>query len=214
METILNEPHAVFEQASISQDEANAAHLEKLECIQIYNERGRRDYQLGGKLHPIDIMFEFSPEQAEARYGFPTLRQLLEAPRESGGLDIPYSSAMRAVRIYSLMVRCGIEPEAVAMLDYSKLDLLNKVLTAENAEDWLIKARDLSRDDLRKELGETDREPKITTTRRLKDMDAGELRGVINALRKYLKEVSLTRPEYKENGKKLLEIIDSMIEFE
>lgn len=217
METLLRtNPHAVFEQASISQAEAEEAQAEKMLCIQIFNERGRRDYQLGEKLHPIELMFDFAPDNAESRYGFPTFRQLLEAPRDSGGLDIPYSSATRSIRIFAFINRFDISPEIVSAMDYTKLDKLAsaKVVTVENCEDWLMKARDLSRDDLRKELGETDREPGITTSRRLADMNAGELRGVIKALRKYIQELFIKNAEYKNAGEKILSTLNTMIDFE
>jgi hypothetical protein len=212
MESIL-EPHAVYENVKITNEEAAEAHLEKLACIQLWDARGRMDYKLGEKLHVIESLYEFQPGKAAAKYGFDTYRQLIEAPRESGGLDIVYSSSSRAIRIYTLMVRCGIDEKDVEGIDYSKLDILNKIMTPENCDEWLNKARVLSRADLKKELGETDR-PQITTHRRLADMDSHELRNVIQALRRYIREQFIKNPKYKEPGRILLSQLQTLVDFE
>lgn len=222
-DTITKPQAVIIEQAE--PQELVDARMDKVHCIQLWESRGRMDFRLGAKLLPIHDMYKEEPAKAAYLYGQETFNDLLNAPRESDGLDIPYSSAMRAIRMWRKLKeldvlicdRCdgvgefaneetgeltpcgkcieGTDVSSIAGLDYTKLDLLLSNLTEDNWIEKIQLAKSLSRGDLKKELSEGDNEPRITTQRKLEQMDAGELRYVLKHILRYVREKKLAEVE-------------------
>lgn len=99
--------------------------------------------------------FMYNPEDLVHIYGFETFKDYRAAPKPEegdvyGGLDMAKSSVDRAIKLYSTFVgELGFEEDAEEIqISYTKLEILCPVIHKGNMDDWLEKARRLSRSDL------------------------------------------------------------------
>lgn len=79
---------------------------------------------------------------------------ILEHQRKPGGVDISRRTAFVIIGIYEKYeLELKVHHDALPG-DWNKLEIIRPVISQENAEEWLIKAKALSRSDLRKEVKE------------------------------------------------------------
>jgi hypothetical protein len=103
-----------------------------------------RDFvELGGEL------YEFRAAENWRDLGYVSFHEYLADPT----VDISRRTAYRCMRVYEIYI-LGLGCATVALLEagQSKLDLMASVVTADDVDEWLNKARTLSRSDLCIEL--------------------------------------------------------------
>jgi hypothetical protein len=109
---------------------------------------------LGQALYQVYATYEIDCERALELYGFESFNALLQAPEESGGVDLSKQIAYQILRVYEKYVLQLQVRQVLQNVDYVKLDIIRNVVSKENFEDWINKATSLSRSDLRREVNE------------------------------------------------------------
>ena len=112
---------------------------------------GFDDFRLGGVLAVIQANSWLE--------GYESFKALIQDK-----FNLKYRKAMYLIEIYHSLVTKQIPWEKVKDLGWTKLQLIHKVLTLENLEDWVAKAKVLTAvqlDDLVK--GKADGKPKVTS---------------------------------------------------
>jgi MT-A70 protein len=123
--------------------------------LQYKGELGQRVFELGKLLYAVKQDFQtLNSDEAERRYGFGTFNAYLAAPEESGGVDFSRQTAYQFIRLYEKYdVQLNVR-HALHDIDYTKLDKIIGCINKENVDEWLAKAKSLSRADLVEEIRE------------------------------------------------------------
>lgn len=113
----------VNELASYSKDQAkeNLNHL--------LQEEGLNDFKLGGLLAQFQTHSDWWD-------GAESFRAFIETK-----MNLSYRKTMYLIRIYECLVEAEVTWDAVHMVGWTRLKELTHVLTKENAEDWIAKAK-------------------------------------------------------------------------
>lgn len=155
---IKNEPHhnPITDRRKKSLDDAqNQGAFDRTRLIlQHKGELAKRVFELGKLLYSVQQDFQtLNSDEAEQLYGFSTFNAYLAAPEESGGVDFTRQSAYRFIRLYE-KYQLELNVTHVLQIDYHKLDLILPYISVANADEWLAKAKSLSRSDLKEEIRE------------------------------------------------------------
>jgi len=125
---------------------ANDAWNRSQRIIELKNNIGKSFIMLGQEL------FFFEKEKQYLELDYKTFEQYLGDP----DVDIQRRTAFMLKGIYEDFIhKLKVQPVALFEIEYSKLDVIRPYVDEQNVDEWLAKARNLSRTDLRYEITES-----------------------------------------------------------
>jgi hypothetical protein len=104
---------------------------------------------------------ENDPNWLESVYGFTNFTEYIISPREQYGLHLNIDTVRQRVKVSSKFIdELGMEPddEKLKEVSWGALNLISRLVTEENLEEWLDNAKFMKFDDLKSEIAKFDRD--------------------------------------------------------
>jgi hypothetical protein len=109
------------------------------------------------RLLELKLIYEIWKNKDWNVLGFKSFREYCEAPEPSGGLGISPAWGVQLAETYHKFVKeLKVKEKDILEIGARKLYQIRKLVTKENLEDWLFKAKTLTLADLNKEIKNID----------------------------------------------------------